>query len=151
MADERFTLRAAVYGLLIKDDRLLMLRRFNTGWQDGNYGLPAGHLEAGESITEALRREVREETGIELRPGQERFVHVMHRTSNGRSYMDFFFVISEWEGEPQNTEPEKCDDLSWFSLNTLPENTVPSVRFAIEKYKSNIALAEFGWHPGEIE
>jgi hypothetical protein len=43
MSTERFKLRAAAYLLLIKDGKVLLLRRSNTGWRDGEYTLPAGH------------------------------------------------------------------------------------------------------------
>ena len=54
---ERLKLKIAVYIILIKDGKILLGRRFNTGWQDGNYGLPSGHLEPEESMMEALLRE----------------------------------------------------------------------------------------------
>jgi len=42
-----------------------------------------------------------------------------------------------WEGEPQNMEPEKCDDLRWFALDHIPQNTIPHVRDVIEKHITN--------------
>lgn len=54
----KFTLRGAVHGLLMRDNKVLLLRRFNTGWQDGNYALPAGHIDGNETFTTALVREL---------------------------------------------------------------------------------------------
>ena len=89
-------------------------------------------------------RETKEETGIALEENRLRVIHVMHRKSNDER-VDFFFETKKWLGEPKIMEPEKCDDLKWFPIIQLPENTIPYVRAAIENYKNNISFSEFGW------
>jgi ADP-ribose pyrophosphatase YjhB (NUDIX family) len=111
---------------------------------DGNYSLPAGHLEDNESITEALIREVKEEINIVLKPADTSLVHVMHRKEEDIR-IDLFFTVSKYQGKPRNEEPDKCDDLSWFSLGKLPSNTLPYINQAIKKYKQNIIYSEIGW------
>ncbi len=137
---ERLKLRVAVYILLIKEDKVLLGRRFNTGWQDGNYGLPSGHLEENETVIGALLRETKEETGVDVKTEDAQFVHVMHRKS---IYVDFFFLAKKWSGDPKIMEKDKCDDMQWFPLNNLPENIVPSVKFAIENYQKELSFSEF--------
>ncbi len=137
---ERFKIKVAVYALLMKDNKILLLRRFNTGWQDGNYGLPSGHLEADENLIEATLREMEEEVGVKSKKEDVEFVHTMHRKS---VYVDFYFLVKNWEGEVQNMEIDKCDDLSWFNLDSLPENIIPSVKLAIENYQKGIKFSEF--------
>jgi 8-oxo-dGTP diphosphatase len=137
---ERFKLRAAVYVLLVRENNVLLGRRINTGWRDGEYGLPSGHLEDGESIVDAVLRETREETGVEINVEDIQFVHVMHQKS---VYIDFFFVATRWVNEPRIMEEDKCDDLRWFSLNELPKNIIPSVKFAIENYNKGIRFSEY--------
>lgn len=137
---ERLKLKVAVYIFLIKDGKILLGRRFKTGWMDGKYGLPSGHLEENETLMEGLIREVREETGVELVPENVEFVHVMHRKS---IYIDLFFVAKDWSGEPKITEEDKCDDMNWFPLDSLPENIIPSVKFVIENYQKGIQFSEF--------
>lgn len=137
---ERHKLKVAVYAMLIKNGKILLVRRFNTGWQDGNYSLPAGHLDPNETIGDALIRETKEEIGVTLKPWDIRLVHTMHRMN---IYIDFFFLAAKWDGEPQNMEADKCDKVEWFSLTELPENMVPSVRSAIEQYEKRIAFSEF--------
>ena len=137
---ERFKIKVAVYALLMKDNKILLLRRFNTGWQDGNYGLPSGHLEADENLIEATLREMEEEVGVKSKKEDVEFVHTMHRKS---VYVDFYFLVMNWEGEVQNMEIDKCDDLSWFNLDSLPENIIPSVKLAIENYQKGIKFSEF--------
>ena len=140
----RFKLVSAVHLFLIDKDNILLLRRFNTGYQDGNYSVVAGHLDGDETATSAMIREAFEEAGIIIKPDDLRMVHVMHRKSE-REAINFFFEASKWEGEVKNMEPNKCDDLSWFSINNLPENIVPYVRKAIENYINSITFSEFGW------
>ena len=73
-----FRLPVAVHLLLIKDDRILLLRRHNTGYEDGNYSVVAGHIDGGEKLRSAMVREAREEAGIEISPSNLRVVGVMH-------------------------------------------------------------------------
>ena len=138
---ERLKLRVAAYCFLIKEDTILLSRRFSTGWRDGDYSVPAGHLEEGEGVMDTLVREVQEETGVELRVEDVELAHVMHRKPV--QYIDFFFVTRRWSGEPAIMEKDKCDDMRWFSLHDLPEHMVPSVRSAIEQYQKGIPFSDF--------
>jgi 8-oxo-dGTP diphosphatase len=140
---ERFTLRAAAYLLLIADGEILMTRRFRTGWRDGQYSLIAGHLDSGETMRTAVCREAREEAGIIIDPGDLHFVHVMQHYEK-KQYFDFYFKPDRWEGTPSNCEPERCDDMRWFPLQHLPDNTVPNVRQALESYMRDEFYSEFG-------
>ena len=130
----RFALRSAVHLLLIRQGRLLMLRRFNTGYEDGNYGVIAGHLEGNETVIQAMLREAREEAGIELSPRDLAVVGVMHRFSI-HERIDFFLTASYWSGEIRNAEPTKCDRIAWFPLDELPTNIIPYIRRALDNYR----------------
>lgn len=141
---ERFKLVASVYLLFIKDNKILLLRRSNTGYEDGNYGLVAGHLDAHESLTNAAIRETKEESGVDIASEDLEIKTTMHRKQNDER-VDFFFEVKKWTGEISNTEPEKCDDLSWFPLDELPLNTIPYIRQTIECYRKGIIYSEFGW------
>ena len=141
---ERHRSFSAVYLLLFNDEQILLSKRKNTGHRDGEYSLVAGHIDEGESATEAMVREANEEVGIELdRPALEP-VHVIHRNAGERVYLDIFFITDEWHGEPVNREPEKCADLAWFDRSQLPENTVPYVVQAITEMPDR-AFSEYGW------
>ena len=145
MSNERFTLRAAVYLILIKDGKTLLSRRFNTGWMDGKYSLIAGHLDGNETVFDTMIRESFEEAGVKVTKNDLKPVKVLHRKSNDQEYMDFFFLAEKWEGEPTIKEPNKCDDMSWFPIDSLPENTLHYVRDVIENYKDGISFIESGW------
>lgn len=125
----------AVYLALIRKGKVLLLQRQNTGYEDGNYGLIAGHVENNETITNAIIREVHEEVGISIFPKDLGFFHIMQRSSmNKRTYLDFFFTTENWHGKIKNMEPAKCSALEWFPLNDLPDNTIPYIRLTLQSY-----------------
>lgn len=129
----------------IKEEKILLSRRFNTGWMDGQYSLIAGHLDGNEKASHAMIREAFEEAGIKIDNNDLIPVKVVHRHSSDDEYIDFFFITKKWEGEPKIMETDKCDDLSWFPVSELPENILPHVRQVIESYGNNIPLIESGW------
>ena len=133
-----------VHLLFFQKNQVLLSRRFNTGFEDGNYSVPAGHLNGGETVRMAAVREALEEIGVSINLDDVAFATVMHRKSDDER-VDFFVHIMEWDGEPFNAEPEKCDELRWCDLDALPENTIPYVTSAIRNYLEDIPFEEFGW------
>ncbi len=140
----RFSVIPEAHLILIQEDQILLLRRKNTGYEDGNYSVVAGHVDGAETIREAVCRESQEEAGITLDPMTLSFFHVTHRRSQSER-ISFFFRAHSWAGDPENREPDKCDDLSWFPLSSLPSNTIDYVRLAIELGTSGIVYSEYGW------
>ena len=139
----------AVHLFFLRDDRVLLLRRFNTGWEDGNYSVPAGHVDAGETVTQAAIREACEEIGVSLEPYDVTVVHVMNRKSEDER-IDFFLLVRSWSGEIANREPDKCDDLSWYPVTSLPGNMIPYVRQALRNSQNGVLFSEFGWQPQQV-
>lgn len=139
--NERHSIIPAVFLMLIRDEKILLIRRFNTGYMDGNYSLPAGHVEKGEFATEALVREMKEELGITIQPNHLVATHVIYRVKD-QERVDFYFTVHLWEGNITNLEPDKCDDVAWFSVTALPDNVVPVVRQAIEHYLAGKIFSE---------
>jgi len=142
---ERFKLIPSVYAFFIQDGKILLSRRFQTEFEDGNYGLPAGHADGRETFREALQREVREEVGILIDLNNAELILTMHRWCGDHERVDFFFRVERWDGEAQNKEPDKCDDISWFPLEQLPVNTIPYIRKAINCYLQGESYCEFDW------
>jgi 8-oxo-dGTP pyrophosphatase MutT (NUDIX family) len=143
---ERNNAIPASYLFLEKDGKFLVARRCNTGYQDGNYQVPAGHVDKGELPSEALIREAREEIGITLEPGDFELVHVSYRPKHDATdnRVDFFFKAKKWTGEVKNMEPNKCDDLKWVTLDELPLNMAPHVLDAFECMQKGIYYKELG-------
>lgn len=144
MSKERFLMPVAVHLFLVKEDKIVLLRRYNTGYEDGNYSVIAGHVDGNEDLKSAMIREAKEEAGIAISPNDLKIVGAMHRKSEDER-VDFFLAASVWQGQLKNMEPNKCDDLSWFEINRLPNNMVPYVKKAIENYTNGTQFDMFGW------
>lgn len=122
---------------------VLLMRRAGTGFFDGQWSLPGGHVEDGESLRAAARREIAEELGIALEEPALEVLGVVHRKSD-TNRIDFFLRALHWNGEPRIGEPGKCDALAWVPRAGLPEATVGYVRAALDQ--SEVPwLIEHGW------
>ena len=146
MDGERFTVPVAVHLLLFDGDRVLLSLRTNTGYEDGRWGVPAGHLDGGESVTAAAIREAREELSIALDSDALTIVGVMH-SRQPDEYVDWFVTVSRWSGTIANAEPHKCKCLRWFRVDELPVDMVAYVRRGIENARAGIAFDSVGFPP----
>ena len=86
-----------VHLLFFREDQILLLRRFNTGYRDGQYSVPAGHLDGNETVRAAAVREAEEETGVQIEASDILFSSVMHRTEDDER-VDFFVHIPQMAG-----------------------------------------------------
>ena len=143
---DRFKIAVSVNVIIARNNKYLLLRRANTGWADGYYTLPAGHVDGNESLTSAAAREVKEEVGLGVRKEDFELVHVMHRSNkeDDQERLDFYFLVTKWEGDPYLGEPEKSDHLDWFALTELPECTLENVRNTLKLFKGQL-LSEVNW------
>lgn len=147
---QRFKLIVAVYLIVRRKDEVLLLRRANTGYQDGKYGMIAGHIDGDELATTAIAREAKEEANIIIDPFKTKFVHLLHglsRDDPGYEIMSLFFEIREWQGNIKIMEPEKCDDLSWHSIDNLPNNMLPLVRNVLREVSKGTYYSEYTEEP----
>lgn len=148
--NDRHTARLAVYLLLVRDGKVLLTRRYRTGWRDGDWSMVAGHIEAGETASAATVREAAEEAGVAVQPGDLRLVHTMHRKSLDYDYIDIFFTADTWQGEPRIAERDKCDAMEWFPPDAMPQNTLPYVRQGILFALRGVPYSESGWNGDAI-
>ena len=105
---------------MLRGDRFLLGRRRGSHGA-GEWALPGGHLEFGESIEACARREVAEETGLEIgaiRPGP--YSNDLF-TGEGKHYVTLFVLADAPVGDPELREPEKCDGWEWHRWSELPE------------------------------
>ncbi len=146
MGKERNIIIPASYLVLIKDNKVLLLRRYNTGYEDWNYSMVAGHVERWESFVGCIVREAKEEAWIVIKEEHLEVAHVLHRNWwNWDERIDIFFTAREWEWEVINMEPSKCDDLCWFDMDCIPDNIIAYIRDVIEYVKSGKFYSEAGW------
>jgi len=143
-AKKRAVASVSSYLILQLEGKILLGLRQNTGYCDGMWSFPAGHVEEGEPASLAMVREMEEEIGIQIDPSHLKAVHTMHRQSN-RWNIDLFFTCDQWQGAIENKEPEKCRELAFFSLDALPENMVRYNRQVLEHLRRGTAYSESGW------
>jgi len=139
--------RIAVYLMGMRGDAVLLAKRQNTGHMDGHWSLVAGHVYEGESATQALLREVKEECGIDLSPDAIKLIGAMHHYSHPYDYVNFIFSADLTHHEPINKEEHKCEMLAFHSVHELPD---PLVHYVQEMIKQNMNaqnfwICEFGW------
>lgn len=120
----------ASYCLVQVKDTILVQRRANTGYLDGFWALPSGHVHEGEDAVSAASRELAEETGLIVAPQDWRFVCVMHRRTD-REIIDLFFATETFAGTPRICEPDKCDGLAFAPRDMLPTPFADYVRIAV--------------------
>ncbi len=132
--------------LLIRNGKVLLHRRANTGWADGQLAIPGGHLHAGETGAQGAVRELEEELGIGI--GQERLV--LFATANVRTNFEFvnqqFYAELKDGEEPVNAEPDKSTELVWCDPRDLPADTEEVFRYIItEGYVNKRHYLEIGY------
>lgn len=118
-----------------KKEVLLSLRK-NTGYRDGEYELPGGHVEAGEDLMRAMIREAKEELLIDIKEKDLKIVHILHHHTGDR--VNFILTADTYKGIPSIGEPEKCEKLEWFEINSLPKNIIKKVKKSIEEINNGI-------------
>jgi 8-oxo-dGTP diphosphatase len=146
-AAEHLLTRVAVYGILTRNGRILLMRRAGSGYHDGELSLPAGHLDGGEDVRSALVRELREELCIESDPASCRLVTVGHRAPEqpGDDYIDLFFTVGSWTGTPVIGEPNQCTELQWADPDSLPDDAIPYISEALRAVRRGDTLLTGGW------
>ena len=131
---------------IIKDGKILLSRRANTGWLDGHLCAPGGHVEKGETPTVAILREIQEELGTTVSKDDLEFWCVAVRNSTPIEYVAYGFIIRDKDYEFKNAEPEKCSELTWVDPHTLPEDVIPDFRVMVEEgLVGGKKYLEIGW------
>ena len=138
-------MRVAVHLILEHNNEFLLLRRYNTGYEDGNYSVIAGHLNGNETIKEAMIREDLEEANITIDGKHLKIVGVMHR-KDGDESIDYYLYTNKFSGNIRIMEPNKYDDLAFYKLDNLPDNIIPYIKTVLYNYKNNIIFSEYGIH-----
>ncbi len=131
--------------LVRSGSKLLCVLREHTGFMDGFWGLPGGHVEPDESFSQAACREALEEVGLTIRPEDLTYKLTVHRKAAHDVRVDVYFEVTTWTGESTNTEPERHAKISWFDENNLPANLCDYMTAGLAAIKHNKSYTEFGW------
>ncbi|GAC1343899.1 MAG: hypothetical protein NVS2B12_31460 [Ktedonobacteraceae bacterium] len=114
--------RIGVYALIFEQGQILLAHRRDIDW----WNLPGGGMEIGETVEEAICREVREETGLEV--VVEQLVGVYSKPQKQEIVLSF--RCRKIGGDV--TETEESRECRYFSPHALPANTLPKHRQRIE-------------------
>jgi 8-oxo-dGTP pyrophosphatase MutT (NUDIX family) len=108
-------------GALVRGGRVLLVHRspHKHAYPD-TWDLPGGVVEPGESMIEALARELREELAVEIDPACVSPLCEVTAAPAGEPVRLAAWLVGAWRGEPVNAAREEHDDLGWFGLDDLP-------------------------------
>ncbi|MDJ1135037.1 NUDIX domain-containing protein, partial [Streptomyces iconiensis] len=119
-------------------NRVLLLQRGpNAKFAQGQWDLPVGKNDPGESITDTAVRELYEETGLTVKPESLRVAHLIHSARGIEAPNGFFTVVfttHDWTGEPENREPFKHAQVCWFNTAEIPKDFVNTTASALHRY-----------------
>lgn len=117
---------------------LLGLRKGSHG--SGEWSFPGGHLEMGETIFEAAKRETKEETNLDINKFELISVadEMKYLKSDGKHYLNIGVKGLYEGGEPAVMETDKCEKWQWFDFNDLPINLFEGTELTINNFKNEI-------------
>ncbi|MFD0676684.1 MULTISPECIES: NUDIX hydrolase [unclassified Paenibacillus] len=139
-------LYGSVHLLFYRNDEVLLLKRQNTGFEDGKWSVVAGRMDGGEEVKAAAIREAKEEAGVDIDPAEVDVIGVMHRKNTSSEWIDFFLKVRSWKGQLVNAEPHKCQELEWFKLSELPEPMVSYIHKALTtKQQDGVWFESVNW------
>jgi 8-oxo-dGTP diphosphatase len=111
--------------------RLLLVKRRRAP-EAGHWGLPGGKVEYGETLIEAVTREVLEELGVEIAVDALLCVVDQIDRAEATHWVSPTYRAKIVAGEPSNREPNAHEAIGWFGLDDLPAPLTLSTRRALE-------------------
>ncbi|MCF2531790.1 NUDIX hydrolase [Yinghuangia soli] len=146
MGDRTASTVIDVHIILRNQDRILLSQRGGP-YCHGQWHVPSGKLDTGETVLDAAVREAWEEAGVAIDPGDLRLVHTVHHQGpDVPDRIGLFFEATRWHGEPDNREPNKCLALEWFAIHNLPSELIPYPAAGIRGYLDDTGgISVHGW------
>jgi len=131
--------RIGIGVIVLRKDKVLLLKRKGSHGP-GQWNLPGGHLDFGETIEECARRELVEETG--LKASETKLICVNEELNfiktDQKHYVTLGVLVEVKYGEPEIKEPDKCERLDWFRLDQLPSPLFAPSQNIIESYRKKV-------------
>ena len=124
-----------VFVLNEKNELLLMRRGKKARTEQGSWALPGGKVDPGETAEETAVREIKEEVNLEIKIENELTTYDCTLPNENIRWVTKIFLTKVISGTPQIMEPEKCDGLDWFALDSLPSPIAKMTKPAIEQYE----------------
>ena len=145
---ENLKARVAAGAAIFRNDHILLLHRSSLASNPGAWDLPGGHVEPGESLSTAARREVREETGFDVRMGPlfhaEVFGSFSKRGKIRPTVGVFFHCVAPTRKVPR-LDPEEHTEYAWVKVSELRD--YPTVPYLARTVRAAFVSKELGAHP----
>ena len=132
--EQREKLKPCVGVMILKEGKVLLGKRKGSHGS-GEYAFPGGHLEFDESFQDCTKREVLEETGVEIK--NLKFLSLANFILNENRQDILISFIADWgNGEAKILEPEKSDSWEWYSLDNLPSPLFYPTQITVNSFKT---------------
>lgn len=115
-------------GVIIFKDNKVLLGKRKSIHGNGAWSFPGGHLEHKESFEDCVKRETKEEAGIEIKDIEFIWATNDIFEENEKHYVTIFMKANYASGEIKITEPDKWEKWEWFDVEDLPENLFLPIR-----------------------
>ncbi len=136
MKKEEFGRPRVGVGIMVMKDGKILLGKRKGSHGEGEYAFPGGHLEYMESFEACAKREVKEETGVEIR--NVRFLRLLNFKDYAPKHYVDIGLLADWKsGEPAVLEPEKCERWGWYDPKNLPKPLFASLPSYFEALKTD--------------
>lgn len=119
---------------------LMGKRSKNTRDEHGRWDIGGGAIEFGHSVDETLRREIKEEYCTDVVGYTFLGFRDVHREHDGKKthWIGLDFAVEINPKIVAIGEPHKCDDLQWFTLDTIPDNAHSQFPDFLRRYKNKL-------------
>jgi len=133
------------FGVLIKQNGKILLGKRHEDPDKADsvfrvsnvWTMPGGKLDYGENFIEGAQREVKEETGLDIRGEDLEVICINEDMNEHAHFITIGLIANAFTGEPQVLEPEEITEWKFFDMNDLPKNIYfPSAK-VLENYKQN--------------
>lgn len=122
-------------GVMIMKDGEVLLGKRKGSHGEGEYAWPGGHMEYMESFAECAAREVKEETGIEIK--NVRFLRLLNLKDYAPKHYIDVGLVADWKsGEPQIMEPDRIEGWAWYKMDQLPKPLFSAIPTYVEAYRT---------------
>ncbi|HWR65280.1 MAG TPA: NUDIX domain-containing protein [Bellilinea sp.] len=127
--------------LVDSQGRLFLAKRGEKAKNErGRWEFPGGSVEYGETLVEALKREMFEEYGVEIAVGELLDVvdHIL--LGEGQHWVSPTFICHILQGEPHIVEPEKCAAIGWFPPDSVPAPLSVISQINLDHYRATLRI-----------